>query len=246
MAISMSEPSPRSMSSVSSSMSMFSWAMSWSSISWMRGSIAESQGQARPAGLVGGSGGGAAGGAPPQSLLIGSSGEGDPGGLEDVLGAIAADGAEAPVLESEETVEGARSNEMGHLELPAEAARGRFLVPLDSAADVGHIPDQVEHAHGAFGAPKPQHHLVGLALAERLHRHLARLEQVRRGLRHGGPEEVARGGVRVVEVPAPGGEHPDLGVLPEGGRDAATALDEHGTSRAQLGQTDARAREPEL
>src|SRR5262252_6141470 len=38
MAISMSDPSPLSMSSVSSSSSMFSWAMSWSRSCWMRGS----------------------------------------------------------------------------------------------------------------------------------------------------------------------------------------------------------------
>src|SRR5215471_8897532 len=38
MAISMSDPSPFSMSSVSSSSSMFSWAMSWSRSCWMRGS----------------------------------------------------------------------------------------------------------------------------------------------------------------------------------------------------------------
>src|SRR6266511_5695022 len=59
-------------------------------------------------------------------LRLSSSGEGDPGRLEDVFAALAGDGAETPVLETQETVKGAGGDEVGHLQLPAELARGSF------------------------------------------------------------------------------------------------------------------------
>src|SRR6266540_5139102 len=82
----------------------------------------------------------------------GSFGEGDPGGLEDILVAVATDGAESPVLEPQQTVKGAPSDQVRHLELPAEGAVRRLLLPLEGARHVRHVADQVQHTHGSFGA----------------------------------------------------------------------------------------------
>src|SRR6476660_847555 len=59
-----------------------------------------------------------------------SSGEVDPGGLEDVLAAVAGDRIQAAVLQPDEAVERALRDQVGHRELPAERTRGGVLVPL--------------------------------------------------------------------------------------------------------------------
>src|SRR3990172_13341393 len=169
-------------------------------------------------------------------------GEGDPGGLEDVFPALAGDGAEPPVLEVKEAVEGTGGDEVRHLELPPKPFPRRFLLALRDARDVGRVADEVQDAHRPLRAAEPQHDLVGRILAGGLHGHLAGLQQVRHGLGHGGAIELARGRVRVVEVPAPGRVDPELDVLPERGRDAAPALDDYGPARPELRQPDARAR----
>src|SRR5216683_7515003 len=62
--------------------------------------------------------------------VAGSSGEVDPGGLENVLATVAGDRIQAAVLQADEAVERALRDQVGHRELPAEGARGRVLVPL--------------------------------------------------------------------------------------------------------------------
>src|SRR5262245_39116117 len=175
-----------------------------------------------------------------------SSRERDPGGLEDVLPLVTGDGAQPPVFEAEEPVEGAGGDEVRHLEFPAELASGGLLVALYELRHVGHVTHEVEYAHRPFRTAESQHHLVGGILPRSLHRHLAGLEEMRHGLGHRGAEESLRPGIRVVEVPAARRIDPQLGVLAEGGGDAAAALDEHGPAGAQLRQPDARTRKPQL
>src|SRR5512134_1878619 len=62
-----------------------------------------------------------------------SSREGYPGGLEDVLAALAADRVQASVLEPDQAVEGAGRDDVGHLELPPQRPRRRVLVALGRA-----------------------------------------------------------------------------------------------------------------
>src|SRR5215472_1648350 len=180
--------------------------------------------------------------APPPRL----PGELDPGGLEHVLVAVAPDGMKPPVLEPDEPVERALSDHVDHLELPAEGARGRVLLALDGAGHVGNVAHQVQHTDGALGAAQPEHHLVARALAKGLDGHLAGMEQVRHGLGHRHAEEVPRGRVDVVEMPAPGRPDPELGVFPERARDAPASLDERRARGTELGKADARAREPQF
>src|SRR5215468_7743459 len=175
-----------------------------------------------------------------------SSREGDPRGFEHVLALLPRDGTEAPILEAEEAVEGAGGDEVSHLELPAELARRRLLVALHQLCHIRRVAHEMEHAHRPFRAPQPQHDLVGRILARGLHRHFAGLEEMRDRLGHGRPEEGLRPRMRVVEVPPPGRVDPELGVLAQGGGDAAAALDEHGPARPQLRQPDARTRKPQL
>src|SRR5215471_20374789 len=111
-----------------------------------------------------------------------SSREGDPGRLEDVLTLVTGDGAQPTVLEAEEPVERSGRDEVRHLELPAELAGGSLLVALYELCHVGHVTHEVEHAHRPFRAAESQHHLVGGVLPRSLHRHLARLEEMRNGL----------------------------------------------------------------
>src|SRR5262245_10403922 len=172
--------------------------------------------------------------------------EGHIGRLEDVLVAVAADRKEAAVFKTEQPVEGAAADEVRLLKLPAERARGGLLVLLHRARDVRHVPHEVQHADRPLRAPEPQHHLVGEALTERLHRHLAGVEEVRHRLGHDRPEEVPGRRVNVVEVPAPGRGDPELGVLTEGAGDAATALDQDRSRGPELGQPDAGTGKPQL
>src|SRR5215467_5233897 len=355
MAISMSDPSPFSMSSVSSSSSMFSWAMSWSRSCWMRGSsgpsaflspapsasrsrkyrsksrskvgrsrdsltsvaasadlkvsrcsrpisddaasasmasLGEMRNSARrrspmnsrirwsikfwggappaapppdpptrprrplPSRSLSSRGWLSSRGAPPPAApppdlrpcpsRWPSSREGDPGRLEDVLTLVTGDGAQPTVLEAEEPVERSGRDEVRHLELPAELAGGSLLVALYELCHVGHVTHEVEHAHRPFRAAESQHHLVGGVLPRSLHRHLAGLEEMRHGLRHGRAEEGLRPGIRIVEMPAARRVDPQLGVLAEGGGDTAPTLDEHRPARPQLRQPDARTRKPQF
>src|SRR5207247_670450 len=135
---------------------------------------------------------------------------------------------------------------VGHPELPPERSGWQVLVDLAAVRDVGHVTDQVQHAHGPLGGAQAEHDLVAGALAERLDGHLARVQEVRHGLRHGGEEEVTRARIDVVEVPAAGREQPDLRVLPEDPRDAAATLDVRGTGGPELWQPKPRRRKPEL
>src|SRR2546426_6522464 len=173
-------------------------------------------------------------------------GEGHPGGLEDVLTGVAADRVEPSVLEADETVEGALGDQVGHLELPAQRTRRDVLIALDRARDIGDIPHEMEHPHRPLGAAQAEDDLVAQSLAHGLHRHLPRVEQVRDRLGHGDAEEVAGCRVDVVEVPGTAGPDPELRVLPQRGRDAPAALDEHGARVAQLPQAEPRTREPQL
>src|SRR5260370_30230495 len=133
----------------------------------------------------------------------GSWGEVDPGGLEDVLATVAGDRIQAAVLQADEAVERALRDQVGHRELPAEGARGRVLVPLLRAGDVGDVAHQVQHAHRTLAAAQTEDYLVGESLAEGLHRHLAGVQQVRHGLRHRDAVEVPRRRVDVREVQEP-------------------------------------------
>src|SRR4029450_12944001 len=174
-----------------------------------------------------------------------SSGEGDPGRFEHVFAALASDGTEAAVLETQEAMKGARGNEVGHLELPAELAGRGLLVTLRDARDVRRVPHQMQDAHRPFRAAQAEDHLVGRILPRGLYRHLAGLEQMGNGVGHGRAEELAGRGMRVVEVPAARRVYPELRVLPEGGGNAAAPFDEYRTARSELGQAEARAGEPQ-
>src|SRR5436190_21224751 len=70
-----------------------------------------------------------------------SSGKGYPRGFEDVFAAVTGDGTKPPVLEPQETVEGAGGDEVGHLELPAEPFPRRFLFALRDAGHVVRVAD---------------------------------------------------------------------------------------------------------
>src|SRR5262245_61853077 len=176
----------------------------------------------------------------------GSPGEDHRGELEDLLVPLSRDRMQSTVLQPNQPVKGAVSDHVRHLALPPEDARGELLVPLERSRRVGHVPDEMQHAHGAFRAAKAEHDLIAHALAHGLHIHLARVQQMGHRLRHRDPEEISRRRMDVVEVPGAGGRDPELGVLPERTRDAAAALDEDRAGGPELRQSNPRARKPEL
>src|SRR5260370_7782564 len=98
--------------------------------------------------------------------VAGSSGEVDPGGLEDVLAAIAGDRIQAAVLQPDEAVERALRDQVGHRELPAERTRGGVLVPPLRAGDVRDVAHQVHHPPPPLAPPDAQDHPARRSLSE--------------------------------------------------------------------------------
>jgi hypothetical protein len=170
-----------------------------------------------------------------------SSGEGDPRGFEHVFAAVASDGAEAAILETQETVKRAGwAMKCVILSFqpssPREPPRSRSAMRVTSGAS----PTRCSTRTGPSEQRRPEDHLVGRILPRGLHRHLTGLEQVGNGVGHGHAEELARRRMRVVEVPATRRVYPELRVLAEGGGDAAATFDEYGATRSELGQPEAR------